>query len=267
MWFTVFRVSPVPSMGYAPTSARKTSSTATIVPSRRKRDPRPVDLLAVVARGGEVLAPPLDPLHGPPEAEGDGRHEELLVIDGALRAEAAAHVGGEHPHLLGRDPEDHGHGVAHEVGILGGRPDDQQAGLGVPVGEDAARLDRHGRDPRMAELFLDDQVGGGEGPLDVADRRRARRRRRCRASRRERARPRARRTRASSPAGAGRSRPRSRRGRRPADRRRPRRRRPPARRRTAPRPTPGRSARRGGCWASRRRARGCRARPRAGRRR
>ena len=184
-----------------------------------ERDPRPVDLLAVVARGGEVLAPTLDPLHGPPEAEGDGRHEELLVIDGALRAEAAPHVGGEHPHLLGRDPEDHGHRVAHEVGILGGRPDDQQAGLGVPVGEDAARLDRHGGDPRMAELFLDDQVGGGKGPLDVAGRRRARRRRRCRASRREPARPRARRTRASSPAGAGRSRPRSRRGRRPADRR------------------------------------------------
>ena len=133
-----------------------------------ERDPRPVDLLAVVARGGEVLAPPLDPLHGPPEAEGDGRHEELLVIDGALRAEAAPHVGGEHPHLLGRDPEDHGHGVAHEVGVLGGRPDDQQAGLGVPVSEDAARLDRHGRDPRMAELFLHDQVGGRESPLDVA---------------------------------------------------------------------------------------------------
>ena len=131
-------------------------------------DPRPVDLLAVVPRGDEVLAAPLDPLDGPSEAERDGRHEELLVVDGALRAEPAAHVGGEHAHLLGRDPEDHGHGVPHEIGILGGRPDDEQAGLGVPVGEDAAGLDRHGRDPRMAELLLDDQVGGREGALDVA---------------------------------------------------------------------------------------------------
>ena len=82
--------------------------------------------------------------------------------------ESAAHVGREHPHLLGRDPQDHGHGVPHEVGILGGRPDDEPPGLGVPIGEHAARLDRHGRDSRVAQFLLDDdQVGGGKGALDV----------------------------------------------------------------------------------------------------
>ena len=48
-------------------------------------DPRPVDLLAVVSRGDEMLATALDPLDRSSQTERDGRHEQLLVVDGALR--------------------------------------------------------------------------------------------------------------------------------------------------------------------------------------
>ena len=129
-----------------------------------------VDLLAVVPRRGEVLAPALDPLDRAAEAQRDGRDEQLLVVDGALRPEPAAHVGREDAHLLGREPEGDGHDVAHEVRVLRGRPDDQVARLRIAEGEHPARLDRHGGDSRVAQLLLDDQIGGGEGPLGVADR-------------------------------------------------------------------------------------------------
>ena len=57
-----------------------------------------------------------------------------------------------------------------EVRVLRGRPDDQVARLRIAEGEHAARLDGHGGDPRVAQLLLHDQVGGGEGALGVADR-------------------------------------------------------------------------------------------------
>jgi hypothetical protein len=44
------------------------------------------------------------------------------------------------------------------------------ARLRIAEGEHPAGLDRHRGDPRVAQLFLDDQVGGGEGALRVADR-------------------------------------------------------------------------------------------------
>ena len=62
---------------------------------RRARTPMPrvVDLVAIAGGGQEVLAPRLHPLHRPAEAPGHRGHQDLLGIDVALDAEAAAHVG------------------------------------------------------------------------------------------------------------------------------------------------------------------------------
>ena len=133
-------------------------------------DPRGVDLLPVVSRRDEVLAPPLDPLHRLPEAQRDGRDQELLVVHGALRAEAAAHVGREDPDLLGWKAQGHGHRVPDEIGVLGRRPDHEGAGLRVRVGEDAAGLDRHRGDAGMVEALLDDEVGRRQRGLHIAGR-------------------------------------------------------------------------------------------------
>ncbi len=80
------------------------------------------------------------------------------MVHGALQAEAAAHVGGEDPDLLGRKPQGHGHGVPDEIGVLGRRPDHEGAGIRVRIGEDAPGLDRHPGDPRMVQALLDDEV-------------------------------------------------------------------------------------------------------------
>ena len=76
-----------------------------------------------------------------------------------LDAEAAAHVGRDHPHpRLGQieEPRDLG---PNAEGRLAGRPERQLLGGRVEGGEDGARLHRHGREPL----------------LDHADRDRARR--------------------------------------------------------------------------------------------
>ena len=139
-------------------------------PVAPETDARGVELLPIVPRRDEVLAPPLDPLHGLSEASRDGRDQQLLVVDGPLRAEAAAHVGRHRPDLLGGEPEGHGDGVADEIGVLGRRPDDQGAGLRIGIREDAARLDRHRGDARMVEPLLHHEVGRRQGGLRLADR-------------------------------------------------------------------------------------------------
>ena len=219
---------------------------------------RLVDLLAVVPRGGEVLAPALDPLARPRRSATAGA-KQLLVVDGALRTDPPPTSGASTRHSLGRDAQDDGHHVSHHVRVLRGRPDDQVARLRIAEGEHPARLDGHGRRPRWpAPLFH--QVGGGKGALGVADRAAhdhrgvGARPRRMRASRR----------RLRRDPGAG---DRSRRGRRPS-----RRYGSSATTTATGSPThpttswPARPARRAWCWACRRTAPGSRPRPRADRR-
>ena len=52
-------------------------------------------------RGGqERLGAFLDPLHGLPELPGNGGQHVVFAVDLELGAEAAAHLGRNHPHLV-----------------------------------------------------------------------------------------------------------------------------------------------------------------------
>ena len=68
-----------------------------------------VDLARVVG-GHEVLAPRLDPLHGPAELHRGQRHEDVLRVELAADAEAAADVDLGEPERAQRDAEDRARG-------------------------------------------------------------------------------------------------------------------------------------------------------------
>ena len=120
--------------------------------------------VAGVVRGDQVLAAVLDPFHRAAELARRERDQEILGIELAAHAEAAADVGLDHgdgvlrqPHLLRQDAavgEDH----------LGHAGDGEMAFGRVPFGEQAARLHRHG-----AEALHDKVLAAGVGR--VAERR------------------------------------------------------------------------------------------------
>ncbi len=86
-------------------------------------------------------------------------------VEPVARAEIAADIERQYPHLLGRDPED-----GREFGLLPHRaaaagPQGVAAGLAVPMAEGGARLDRDAGHAADMELHLDDLVGGRKGAL------------------------------------------------------------------------------------------------------
>jgi hypothetical protein len=107
-----------------------------------------IDLrLAGVVHGHQVLAPVLDPLHRT-VAETRGKwNEEILRIEFAARAEAAADIVLHHLDGFLRQADLAGEDAAVEERHLGGAVHRQPAGAGVPFGHDAARL--HG-EPEVA---------------------------------------------------------------------------------------------------------------------
>ena len=133
----------------------------------REPDARVVRLLAVVAHGREIFAAALHPLDRPSEPVGRGGHQDLLGIDRPL-AEAAADVGHDDAHVLDRQAERGDH-VAQRVRALRGRRHHERARIAVGVGEDAARLDRHGAETRVPQPLVDDEVRARQRPLGVAD--------------------------------------------------------------------------------------------------
>ncbi len=115
-------------------------------PVAAKRHLGVVDLAALMGRGEEVLLAVLDPFdralkpHRHP-----GQHDLLRVEQHDLGSEAAAHERRDHPHLpfaKAKHPSEPG---AQEHRRLCGVPHRQPVSLAVPVGHDAARLDRRRR--------------------------------------------------------------------------------------------------------------------------
>ena len=132
-------------------------------------DPHLVSLVPIVPEGREILAPRLDPLHRAPETERGCRHQDFFGIDGAFRPEAATDIGDAHADPLGRKvehPRDH---VPDAIGVLGRRPYHDRARVLVAVREDAAGLDGHGGQARVAQPLVEDELGSGERALRVAD--------------------------------------------------------------------------------------------------
>ena len=127
-----------------------------------------VDLLPIVTRRDEVLAPRLHPLHGAAQTGGHERHQHLFLEDLGLGAERSADLRSDDPDPLDVEAQHGGDRLAHEVGRLGGGVDDEDAGVVVPR-QDPARLHRHGGVPRVPQLVGDHEVSGGHGFLDVTD--------------------------------------------------------------------------------------------------
>ena len=100
-------------------------------------------LLAGHARGEQVLAPVLDPLHGRPDV-GRGQHDRhVLALHRDLLAEAAAGVAGDDADAVLGDAEQARAEQAPLVRGLRGGVDREVAAGGVRLDHEAAALHRH----------------------------------------------------------------------------------------------------------------------------
>ncbi len=135
----------------------------------REPDARVVRLLAVVTHAREVLATVLDPLDRPAEPVGRRRHQDLLRIDRALRAEAAADVGDDDADVLDRQPERGRDHIAQRVRALRGRRHDERSGVAIAVRDGTARLDGRGAETRMPQALADDEMRPGHRRFRVTD--------------------------------------------------------------------------------------------------
>ena len=122
-------------------------------------------LVAGVARGDQVLAAVLDPLHGTPEPPREPGDDELLGVDVRLLAKAATDAGTHDAHVLLLETERRRQRDPKLVRPLGGRPDDDA--VAVWLRDDAARLERQRRRAPVAQLGLDHDGRGRECSVDV----------------------------------------------------------------------------------------------------
>ncbi len=121
-------------------------------------DPRV--LVAGLPGRHQVLAPVLDPLDRPWQAQGGQHHAPLLAQRHDLLAEATAGVAHDHPDaVLGQVQQARAH-RPDLVRSLGGGPDRHLLGGGIPLDHDAARLHRH-RGVGLLPDGLVHHVGGG----------------------------------------------------------------------------------------------------------
>ena len=127
-----------------------------------------VGLLARVVGGHHVLAPVLDPLHRAAQAEGGEADQQVLGVDLAPHAEAAADVVLVELHGRGGQVEELRQPVAVPVRALGGAVQLQHAPRRVEAGEQAAGLQHHRGMAADGEVELHHMRGRGEGGVDLA---------------------------------------------------------------------------------------------------
>ena len=70
------------------------------------------NLVPGLGRGQQIFTPVADPLHRPGEQPCNDTESEFLGVERRLGAEAAAHVGGHHPHAVFGKVEEVGQNVA-----------------------------------------------------------------------------------------------------------------------------------------------------------
>ncbi len=127
-----------------------------------------VRLRAAVDRGDEVFAAVLDPLDGMTGPLGRDDRQDVAGVKVDLAAEAATDVARDHANLVLWDARDDRKDEARDVRILRRVPDRQLVGAWVPLRDGAARLHGVGDQPLLDEALLDDDLGIGEGSIDVA---------------------------------------------------------------------------------------------------
>ena len=105
---------------------------------------------------------------GPTELHRQPRHQDLFGVDVGLRAEPAADLGRDHPHLVLAQAEDRRDLGAHDVRELGARVDHQAALAAAVFGQRGAALHRQRGDALIDDAALDDLVCPGERGIHVA---------------------------------------------------------------------------------------------------
>ena len=126
-------------------------------------------LFAGVVGGQEVLAAVLDPAHRPAEPARQVGNEEVLGIELAAGAEAAAHVALDEADLVLADVQQVGQHAPVEVRNLGHTPHRHSLATGVPLGKETPGL--HGQRGVAAhrERAAEHARGGPDDGVDVTE--------------------------------------------------------------------------------------------------
>ncbi len=135
----------------------------------RGRDARLDAVLARMDVGDEALQPVGDELDRPAQQQADRHGREVVGVGVDLDAERAAHVLAQHADLFFRQAELATVQVLHHVRRLEAVPHGELAVTRVPVGDLAARLERHAGVAAEDIGLLEDRVGLRKGCVHVAD--------------------------------------------------------------------------------------------------
>ncbi len=127
-----------------------------------------MQLLARVIGGDQVLAPVLDPLHGPAEPHRGDADQHVLRIELAADAEAAADMGLEHMDRGRRDAEHAREQLANAMGHLGRAVQLKQVAGGVVAADCTPCLQGHAGMAADGKLELDHDRRGAKHLVDIA---------------------------------------------------------------------------------------------------
>lgn len=126
-----------------------------------------LDHAPAVVRRQVALRAGLGPLHRSPEAPRDREGDRLLAVHLEFGAEAAAHVGGDHPQPVLGDAGDDGKHDPEDVRDLGGGVHGVLVGGGDRGDDDRPRLHRVGDEPLLVVAAPERDLGAPPYRLEV----------------------------------------------------------------------------------------------------
>ena len=126
----------------------------------------PLHLSSAVEQRQHVLRACLHPAHRPVEEAGCSGHRCHLAVQSDLGTEPAADRGHHHPDAVRLDAQHRREGALDLVGHLGRRVDDEPVAFGHD--RDSVALHRHRRQPLVHDPGANDDLGVGQGIVDVA---------------------------------------------------------------------------------------------------
>jgi len=115
-----------------------------------------------------MLAPVLDPLHGPAAAFRQKRDQQVLGIDVAFDTKATTHVERQATHARFRQPQHRGCLAAHPVHDLGRRPDGHSIGARIVLRNDTPAFHGQRAVAVMMEAALEPARRARQSRLGIA---------------------------------------------------------------------------------------------------
>ncbi len=129
----------------------------------------PVFLLARLIHGFEVFRAVFEPANRFAEMPRGEGNQKIFRIELAARAEAAADFRLDEMNRALRQADQLGENAPVGVGHFRRTPQGQKTAPFIPLRDQAAVFQRHGRVALGGKFFFDDQVAAAEGRIDVAD--------------------------------------------------------------------------------------------------